>query len=45
MFERSYLSKDFTIANADARLRRADDLMAFETSNDKKDTARHRNTC
>lgn len=32
MFERSYLSKKFTIASPDARLRRADDLMAFDTS-------------
>lgn len=32
MSERSYLSKSFTIADPDARLRQANDLMAFQTS-------------
>lgn len=32
MFERSYLSKSFTVTDTDARLRQANDLMAFETS-------------
>lgn len=32
MFERSYLGKSFKVSDPDARLRRADDLMTFETS-------------
>jgi hypothetical protein len=32
MFERSYLNKSFKVTDPDARLRRADDLMAFETT-------------
>ncbi|MDM0001788.1 M15 family metallopeptidase [Variovorax sp. J22P240] len=32
MFERSYLTKSFTVSDPDARLRQANDLMAFETS-------------
>ena len=32
MFERSYVGKSFTVSDPDARLRRADDLMTFETS-------------
>jgi hypothetical protein len=32
MSERSYLSKSFTIADPDARLRREDDLMTFQVS-------------
>lgn len=32
MLERSYLSNSFTVSDPDARLRRADNLMIFETS-------------
>lgn len=32
MFERSYLNKRFTVTDPDARVRKPDDLMAFETS-------------
>jgi len=32
MFDRSYLAKSFTVSDPDARLRRAGDLMTFETS-------------
>ncbi|MDM0075094.1 M15 family metallopeptidase [Variovorax sp. J2P1-59] len=32
MFERSYLDKSFTVADPDARVRQAGNLMAFETS-------------
>ncbi|ADP16874.1 D-alanyl-D-alanine carboxypeptidase family protein 1 [Achromobacter xylosoxidans A8] len=35
MLERSYLSNSFTVSDPDARLRQANNLMAFETANGK----------